>query len=310
MKSLFLYVLIIASLSGYAQICSDEPIHQGEGTWYVVDQTSVVNCSYSLQGVTPLYIGAMNHVEYDSSAACGACAEVLGPDGKVTIRIVDRCPECAVGDIDLSREAFQQIAELDDGRIPISWKYIPCPLASKKIGLSFKDGSSQWWMGVQAIDHVNRIVRIEGKNNGGSFQNLERQNYNYFLAPTGLGPAPLQFRITDVYGEQVVVTSANIESLESTIVATNEQFTPCTITSTPTLNDQKKKESYIVNNILYIEPQATSIRCFDTLGRLLFEEEIIGQQYSLEQLVSGHFYIVQVASRHGIQNIKYYQSGE
>ena len=66
-------------------------------------------------------IGAMNHTDYADSAACGACVELTGPNATITIRIVDRCPECPAGDIDLSPEAFAAIAELSQGRVPITW---------------------------------------------------------------------------------------------------------------------------------------------------------------------------------------------
>jgi expansin (peptidoglycan-binding protein) len=68
------------------------PMHTGEGTYYTFADGSG-NCMFP---ATPndLDIGAMNQTDYADSAACGMCAQVTGPDGSITIRIVDRCPEC------------------------------------------------------------------------------------------------------------------------------------------------------------------------------------------------------------------------
>ena len=67
-------------------------------------------------------ITAMNADEYDNAAYCGAYLHVEGPQGAVTVRVVDLCPECQAGHIDLSREAFAQIAELYLGRVDITWQ--------------------------------------------------------------------------------------------------------------------------------------------------------------------------------------------
>jgi hypothetical protein len=69
---------------------------------------------------------------------------VTGPKGVVTVRIVDLCPECKAGHLDLSREAFAQIADLTQGRVPITWQVVSPALAGP-IAYHFKDGSNQWW---------------------------------------------------------------------------------------------------------------------------------------------------------------------
>ena len=45
----------------------------------------------------------------------------------MNVRIVDQCPECPQGNIDLSPQAFAQIAALPLGIVPIKWKVIPYP---------------------------------------------------------------------------------------------------------------------------------------------------------------------------------------
>src|SRR5689334_8902065 len=88
--------------------CSAIPADEsGDGTYY--DATGAGNCSFD---ATPddLMVAAMNAPDYASAAWCGGCVEVTGPIGTVTVRIVDQCPECQKGSLDLSPQAFEKIA--------------------------------------------------------------------------------------------------------------------------------------------------------------------------------------------------------
>ncbi|KAF5331984.1 hypothetical protein D9611_009000 [Ephemerocybe angulata] len=61
------------------------------------------------------------------SPECGKRVKITnGYNGRsVTVTIVDVCPTCPNGNsIGLSTGAFQQIAELGDGMVPITWNYL------------------------------------------------------------------------------------------------------------------------------------------------------------------------------------------
>ncbi|RKP23626.1 RlpA-like double-psi beta-barrel-protein domain-containing protein-containing protein, partial [Syncephalis pseudoplumigaleata] len=72
-------------------------------------------------------VAALNAPQYGglvrsaNSPVCGACILVTGPKGKVRVKIVDKCPVCKAGDVDLSEGAFLKIADKDAGRVKISW---------------------------------------------------------------------------------------------------------------------------------------------------------------------------------------------
>jgi len=177
--------------------CDGSPTYEGEGTYYAA--TGAGACSFDASSDNPLLVGAMNAPDYANSGVCGACARVKGPEGEVTVRIVDLCPECAHGDIDLSPQAFEMLAPLEKGRIPISWQFVPC-VVSGPIVYHFKEGSNQWWSAVQIRNHRNAIEKLEYKADDGSWRSAGRVDYNYFLEPQGMGPGPYTFRVTDVYG--------------------------------------------------------------------------------------------------------------
>jgi expansin len=196
--------------------------HTGEATYYN-EADGGGNCSFD---PTPqdLMVGAMNHTDYANSAICGAYVELTGPNGTITIRIVDQCPECPAGNIDLSPSAFAKIAELVKGRVPITW-WIVSPDISGPIRYRFKEGSSQWWTAVQIRNHRNPIAKLEFRDTNGQFVAMERQDYNYFLRPgsnQGLGPGPYAFRVTDSYGN--LLTDSGIALNVAGEVAGGAQF--------------------------------------------------------------------------------------
>lgn len=54
---------------------------------------------------------------------CGRYAKVTGPKGTVRVKIVDTCPPCLSGSLDLSPAAFVKIADLAAGRVKIHWEW-------------------------------------------------------------------------------------------------------------------------------------------------------------------------------------------
>ncbi|MCL5997842.1 MAG: hypothetical protein M1546_17575 [Chloroflexi bacterium] len=194
-------------------------IHSGEGTYYT-EANGDGNCMF---GPSPedLMVAAMNHTDYADAALCGAYIEVSGPSGKVTVRVVDRCPECPQGDVDLSPQAFSQIAALILGRVPITWRLLS-PDISGPIRYQFKDGSNPWWTAVQIRNHRHPVARVEYLDSAGQFVEAPRQPYNYFVAEHGMGPGPYSFRVTDIFGH--VLTDHDIPLAVGAEVTGSGQF--------------------------------------------------------------------------------------
>jgi expansin (peptidoglycan-binding protein) len=201
--------------------CDGAEVHEGEATYYDFADGSG-NCGFD---ATPddLMVGAMNNSDYAESATCGSCVRIDGPDGSVDIRIVDRCPECPQGDIDLSPEAFARIAAIEAGRVPISWEYISCPVQGPVV-YHFKDGSNAWWTAVQIRNHRNGIARFEVEQDG-QFVEVGRVDYNYFVKDDGMGEGPFSFRITDVLGN--VIEDQGIPLLDDADAESTDQFPAC-----------------------------------------------------------------------------------
>jgi expansin (peptidoglycan-binding protein) len=174
--------------------CVDPIDHAGDATYYAADGSG--NCSFDPTG--DLMIGAMNHDDYAGSAACGACVHLVGPSGEVTVRIVDQCPGCPSGDIDLSPDAFSHLADESLGRVKMHWKYVACDVAGPLV-YHFKEGSNEWWTAVQIRGSRYAIAKVEVQRDG-QYVDVNRLDYNYFVADAGMGPGPYAFRVTDVKG--------------------------------------------------------------------------------------------------------------
>jgi len=98
------------------------PSFSGEATYYDADGTGA--CGFPASN--DFMVAAINDEQY-SKANCGKCVEVTGPRGTAIVRIVDKCPGCDSGDLDLSQTAFGKVARLSDGRVKITWHFVACP---------------------------------------------------------------------------------------------------------------------------------------------------------------------------------------
>lgn len=174
----------------------------GEATYYAADGTG--NCSFDADSTR--MVAAINGGDYANAAWCGACLEVTGPSGSVVVRVVDQCPGCARGDLDLSREAFERISPLSAGRVPITWREVACEVTGP-ITYRFKDGSSQFWTGIQIRNHRYPIAKLEARDPSGAYQAITRLDYNYFVDTDGLGPGPYTLRVTDTRGQSIEDTN-------------------------------------------------------------------------------------------------------
>ncbi|HLF13686.1 MAG TPA: expansin EXLX1 family cellulose-binding protein [Bacteroidota bacterium] len=279
---MMLYVFLGPGFA-YCQCHPDTSLHSGEATYYTfADGTG--NCMYD---ATPsdLMLGAMNDPDYGNSEVCGECVELTGPDGTIKIRIVDRCPECLSGDIDLSPEAFSLIAPLSRGRVPINWHLIPCEVTGP-IEYHFKDGSNQWWTAVQIRNHRHPVASLEYMTGAGTFKSVNRVDYNYFVETGGMGPGPYTFRVTDIYGH--VLIDNGITHIENGSVAGQAQFPPCENTTSIPIRGEVPSAFWLSQNypnpwnpqttIRYGLPRAefVSLTVYDAVGR------------QAAQLVNGH----------------------
>ncbi|WP_432049664.1 expansin EXLX1 family cellulose-binding protein [Verrucosispora sp. NA02020] len=180
-------------------------LNKGKSTFYD-SKGEGGNCSYPSAPADRLYV-ALGPSEYASGAGCGGYLDVTGPKGKVRVMIMDQCPECAPGHIDLSREAFARIADPVQGIVNVSYRLVVDPPLAGPLTFRIKEGASQYWFAVLVAGHGNPLRAVEVRQgSSGGWRTAARESYNYWLIDSGAGPGPYQIRVTDTRGHRVTAT--------------------------------------------------------------------------------------------------------
>lgn len=190
----------------------------GEATFYRA--TGEGNCSFAAGA--DRQVAAISNQDYADAALCGAYLNVTGPQGSVTVRVTDRCPGCKPGSLDLSREAFEQIAAKSSGRMPVTWQVVAGPV-SGPIRYHYKAGATRYWTAIQVRNHKWPVSKLAILPNGASrWLELERRAYNYFVHPETIAAGPLRVRVTAATGE--VLEDILPEPTGNTLVQGSAQF--------------------------------------------------------------------------------------
>jgi expansin (peptidoglycan-binding protein) len=182
--------------------------HSGKATFYDLDG-GLGNCSFPSAPADDLFV-ALGPDEYSGAAACGTYLDVTGPKGKVRVKVLDSCPECAAGHLDLSRTAFKKIGAEVDGIIPIKYKTVPNPSVPGPLTVRVKEGSSQYWLAVLIDNHGNQLKSVTVSSAGGTSHAAKRADYNYWEIDAGAGSGPFKIKITDVYGRSATAAGISL----------------------------------------------------------------------------------------------------
>lgn len=199
-----LYDANTVSTSDYAKYYSTNAVHSGQATYF--DGGYVDGCC-NLDAIAGGFdVVAMNEYDYNEGLLAGAFIEITGPKGSVKALVTDLLPadESVRGNLDLNEKTFAKIADPIDGRVDVTWRVIALNTFDT-ISYRFKDESNPYWAEVQVVGHTYPIAKLEYES-GGTYVELQRENYNFFTAPNGLGSGAVTFRVTDIFGHQLTDT--------------------------------------------------------------------------------------------------------
>jgi expansin (peptidoglycan-binding protein) len=175
-------------------------------THYVLQ--GLPNCSYPSPPADGLF-AALPPAEYGGAAACGGYLQVSGPDGSVRVKVIDQCPDCATGHVDLSEAAFARLAPLSAGLVNVSYTSLTDPPLPGPVSVEVKQGSSRYWLGLLADNTGNPLASVQVQTSSG-WLSLARASYNYWIAQSGAGPGPFTVRLTDTQGHQATVSGITL----------------------------------------------------------------------------------------------------
>jgi expansin (peptidoglycan-binding protein) len=209
-------VAIVAALSGGQAACAaawqGAPApgvgYSGIATYYE-SHGEGGNCSYPSAPADQLYV-ALSPGEYAAADACGGYLDVTGPKGSVRVKVMDQCPECPAGHIDLSKQAFGQIGAIIDGIIKVRYRLVRNPRVPGAVTYRVQEGSSQYWLALLPDNHANPVARLEVRPPGRGWIRLKHEEYNYWTVEDGAGQGPFSVRLTDIYGTQLVASGITL----------------------------------------------------------------------------------------------------
>jgi len=269
-KIIFISILYFITLNAKAQNCLDTTVHSGTATFYTTN--GIGYCGDSIK-TDSMYTVALNNTMYDSSRTCGACLMVHGNLGSVVVKVEDLCSSCPANNVDLSQLAFSGIANIIDGITNIKWESVDCPVTGG-IKYFFSNISNAYYIDLQIRNIRYAIKKVEFKNNGSPYVEMQRQYYNSFIISPPNSPAisPFDIRVTDILGnviEEQVPFNVGVE------IQSNFQFPLCTTTS---VVDYKQNLNNIkvypnpANGMLFIKGGCKIFKLYDITGKLVLQK--------------------------------------
>lgn len=181
--------------------------HEGEAYTYIFASGQKGNCAYANHDDTAY--AALNPYQYENSGTCGACIKVFGPEGAALLKVVDQCPECDDGDIDMNPDAFTRITGAESGIFDIRWRYVPCPVEGN-LQVNYLEGTNPYYLNIQLLQHPYPVKTLEYLDEDERFVTIPRSQSNSFYVEGGISedkdhPGPYTFRVTDYTGQQIIL---------------------------------------------------------------------------------------------------------
>ena len=213
-------LLLPASAIGDGPTCAGYlQVPAAQATWYTVGSPQC-----SLPVAPGDFVTAIAAADFAGSAACGRCLQVTGPLGSVLVQVVDQCPSCAAGHLDLGADAFAAIAVPADGIADISYESTECPVVGP-IHIYFSPASNPYYAQVQIRNPRYGVKSVEAYADS-SWVSLPRTADDYFeFNRLELVPNPLDLRVTDIHDDVLVESSVPVAA--DSEVTGSGQFTPC-----------------------------------------------------------------------------------
>lgn len=175
-----------------------EVTQAGDATYFFESPNG--NCTISptlpLWGEQLDYQAALSPTQYasgDASAGCGTClqATYLGtgsgltpPPDNFTVLVVDQCPGCEAGDLDLAENG-------SDGRWDITWQATDCPVGETDLAYLLQ-GSNPFYIKLGIRNHRIAVKAVQIKSqSSASYITATRTSDNFFTCSAC--PKPLEF---------------------------------------------------------------------------------------------------------------------
>ncbi|GAB9477168.1 hypothetical protein Gpo141_00014229, partial [Globisporangium polare] len=207
------HTLITGSLVALALAASGAQAQTftGDGTSYTLGSVSNGNCNFmAAPASASTNYAALNNPQWDSLKNCGRCAQVSCVDSACAdqtiseiVYIVDRCPECKSGDLDLSPTVFKKITGSSPSRLKIKWQFVDCPV-SGNLKYCLKSGSNPYFVAVQPANAGSGIASM--KINGQATTMVDSAFYYVLNSQSPVALSAVKVSLTSTSGATVEET--------------------------------------------------------------------------------------------------------
>lgn len=212
--------------------------NQGRGTFTTTDGVFGNSGFDPLTGSASVGIAAINIGQWEGSEASGAFIQVSGPETRagadpIVVQVYDLLPDRADG-LDLSPEAFDQIADPVDGIVDIDYELIsPGDDFRTPFGFTIGqgivaegiEGTNPFFAAVRFNNHRHPIESVELIGDDGNRTDFTRGSDNRFVLDGGFPINGAQdLEVTDIFGQEVILSDVNITGGADTSQITGEQF--------------------------------------------------------------------------------------
>ncbi|MGI5241519.1 expansin EXLX1 family cellulose-binding protein [Dactylosporangium sp. CA-139066] len=172
----------------------------GQASYYSAGKNGMCNLGTPPDGA----YAAVGRAEYAGGKGCGTYLDVTGPNGTTRVQVVDLCPSCPAGKVDLGKGAFSRIGALSAGIIPVTYATVRDPQVGP-LSVKLKGGTAYSSLTAIVNNHGNPLSTVELQTPSG-WAALRHGEDNTWTAPPGAVAAPVTLRISDAYGHQAEVT--------------------------------------------------------------------------------------------------------
>ncbi|KAI0400554.1 carbohydrate-binding module family 63 protein [Xylaria palmicola] len=170
-------------------------------------------CSFTTYKLpSGIYGTAFSGSAWDSAAQCGSCLRVTANGKSIIAMVVDKCPECEKGHLDLFENAFDVLSPSSSDPLATSYTPVDCPISSPLV-LHNKSGTSAYWFSMQVVNASEPVAKLEVSTDGGAtWKPTARRDYNFFENASGFGTDKVTVRVTSRSGSTVVVKNVGVAS--------------------------------------------------------------------------------------------------
>jgi expansin (peptidoglycan-binding protein) len=184
-------------------------VTQGTAT-FDSDEDAKGDCSFPSLPADGLWVD-LSPQEYDDAELCGSYLEVKGPDATLRAVVASECGTCEIGQIRLSRKAFDRVADLSDGEVPVSYRQVVDPPLPGPLTVMLSGDSDDDTFEILLDNHGNPLGSVEARAARDDWRPAERDRSNYWSIEGGLGPGPYAVRVTDSRGHRVTVDGIRLD---------------------------------------------------------------------------------------------------